>query len=871
MGEVYRAKDSTLKREVALKILPADVARDRERLARFQREAEVLASLNHPHIAQIYRLEHAGDTFALVMELVQGEDLSQRIARGPIPLNEALPIARQIADALEAAHEAGIIHRDLKPANIKVREDGTVKVLDFGLAKAVDPPAGTAAAGALRNSPTLTSPAMTGVGVILGTAAYMSPEQAQGRVADKRSDVWSFGCVLYEMLTGRRAFTGETASDTLAAVLRGEPDWNALPPQVPPPLRELIHGCLLRDRKARIGDISTALFLLRPMRVVVPDLDTHVPRPLQRWRRARLVLAGALIAAAIGAAVLWRREPPPSQVTRFSFALPQGQQLTVSLRSVAMSPDGTRLVYSADGGLFVRSMSDFEARAITGADPGIGPVFSPDGQSLAFYADSAIKRVGVDGGTAVTIVQVGAALSGMFWTGDHILFAQGHAVRRVRANGGKPELLLDLSTTDELAFGPQLLPDGDTLLFATAKRSSVGLGRLADAKVVVHSLKTGVRTPLIEGGSHAEYLPTGHIAYVAEGTLFAIPFDLAKLAVSGAAVPVVEGISLGTTFGTAQVAFSHSGSLVYVPGPRSASQQDLVQFDRKGNPEPLRLPAGKYEFPRVSANGTRVAFGTTDGKEAVVAIYDLSGASAPRRLTFGGNNRFPIWSGDLAVAFQSDREGDAAVWLQPADGGTAVRLTRPGADTVHVPESWSPDGSVLLFSATKDLVSSLWMFSRKDQKATPFSEVKDSSLPPDAVFSPDGRWVAYQVGRPGEVEGTTYVEPFPPTGTKNQIGPGGRPLWSRDGRELFFVPAPGRLMAVTVTTQPTFTVTNPVAVPRGFGAAAPATPRTFDIMPDGRIVSVGATGQSPSGSAPAQIRVVVNWFEELKTRVAVTK
>lgn len=467
----------------------------------------------------------------------------------------------------------------------------------------------------------------------------------------------------------------------------------------------------------------------------------------------------------------------------------------------------------------------------------------------------------------MTVVEVGPALSGLSWARDHILFAQGTAIKRVPPNGGKPELLLDLSSSDDLAFVPQLLPDGDTLLFATAKRSSVGLGRLADAQIVVHSHKTGVRKPLIESGSYAEYVPTGHIVYVSEGTLFAMPFDLAKLAVTGGAVPVVEGVSLGTTFSAAHFAFSNSGSLVYVPGPLSTSQQDLVRFDRKGTPEPLGLPPDKYEFPRVSPDGTRMAFGTTDGKEAVVSIYELSGASAPRRLTFGGNNRLPIWSGNLRVAFQSDREGDAAVWLQPADGGTAMRLTKPGPDTVHVPESWSPDGTVLLFCATKDFVSSLWTFSLRDRRATPFSEVIDSSLPTDAVFSPDGRWVAYQVGRPGEFEGTTYVEPFPPTGTKNQIGRGGRPLWSRDGKELFFVPAPSRLMAVTVATEPTFTITNPVAVPRGFGVAAPATPRTFDNMLDGRIVSVGPAGQSQSGSAPAQIRVVVNWFEELKAKV----
>ena len=380
----------------------------------------------------------------------------------------------------------------------------------------------------------------------------------------------------------------------------------------------------------------------------------------------------------------------------------------------------------------------------------------------------------------------------------------------------------------------------------------------------MQSLETGVRKPLLEGGSDARYVSTGHIVYASGGTLFAVPFDLSRLAVTGGAVSVVEGVRREVGSAGMSFVFSQSGSLVYVPGPVGSGQQDLVLFDRKGGVEALNLPHGRYDFPRVSPDGKRIVFETTDGKEAVVSIYELSRASSVRRLTFGGNNRFPIWSADGSrVTFQSDRDGDPAVFWQPADGGTADRLTTPEPGMSHTPESWSPDGEVLLFSATKDFVSSLWTFSLKDRKATPFGDVKGSALPTDAMFSPDGRWIAYQTGEVGMGEGETYVQPFPPTGAKHQIAHGGRPLWSRDGKELFFVPAPGQFMAVTINASPTFTFTNPVSVPRGFGVAIPASPRTFDMMADGRFVGV-APQQSQLGSGPAQIRVVLNWTEELK-------
>ena len=713
---------------------------------------------------------------------------------------------------------------------------------------------------------------MTRVGVILGTAAYMAPEQAKGRPADKRSDVWAFGAVLYEMLTGKRAFEGEDVSDTLAAVLRGEPDWNALPPTLPASMRSLLEGSLKKDRRERIADISTAHFLLSHRDTVETVTQVSRPLPWPAWRHTALVIVSVAFGGA-AATGLWKLKPSPVvPVTRFAISLPPGQQLTLSRQAVGLSPDGTRMVYAAEGRLYLRAMSELESRAIAGTEDGINPVFSPDGQSLVFWADSTLKRIAVSGGVPVTVCPT-SPLSGISWGSDGILFAQmGTGIMRVSPNGGKPEVLVGLNASEGLVHGPQMLPDGATLLFTIAQGSAAAAGdRWDKARIVVQSLKTRERKTLIEGGADARYVSTGHLVYALGGTLFAVPFNLGKLEVIGGPVPIVEGVrrATGVSVGTAHFAFSNSGSLVYVPGPVSAGKQELFLFDRQGGAEALKLPPGSYGYPRVSPDGKRLAFETSDGKEAMVSIYELSDMSSVRRLTFGGNNRFPIWSADgQHVAFQSDRDGDPAVFWQSVDGGPAERLTKPDPGTSHVPESWSPTGDIMLFSVTKGPATSLWMLSVQDRKVTRFDDVRSASFPTDAVFSPDGRWVAYQTGESGAGEGTTYVQPFPPSGTKHQIARGGRPLWSRDGKELFYVPAPGQFMAVTVRTQPGFTFANPVAVPRGFGIADPASPRPFDITPEGRIVGVATAGQSRVRSTePAQIQVVLNWIEELKQRV----
>jgi serine/threonine-protein kinase len=874
MGEVYRATDTNLKRQVAIKVLPASVAADPERLARFQREAEILAALNHPNIAHIHGLEKSHGTVALVMELVEGPTLADRIANGPIPLDEALSIAKQIAEALEAAHEQGIIHRDLKPANIKVRDDGTVKVLDFGLAKALEPVSGKGAD--VTASPTITSPAMTRMGVILGTAPYMSPEQAKGRPANKRSDVWAFGCVVYEMLTGKRAFAGDDVADTLAAVLRGEPDWSALPQNVPPAVRTLLVRCLEKERVRRLADISVPLFLLSEP-AVLPALNTPAARPRPWWLRAIPAVGVAIVAGGLAGLAVWRLQAsPPRPITRFAFTLGDGQQFTTTgFRSVAMSPDGSQMAYVANNRLYLRSMSELEARPIAGTEIGqaVNPVFSPDGRSLAYWApiDRTLKRIDVTGGMPVTICPVGRAPYGVNWGPEGIVFGESQGSRgvlRVSANGGTPEQLVSVNA-DEAAGDPQMLPGGQSVLFTLAT-GTVEANRWEwdTAHIVVQSLKSTERKTLIQVGSDARYLPTGHIVYAVAGTLFAVPFDLQRLAVTDGRTPVVEGVMRGGLLsGSAHFSVSNTGSLIYIPGPVSVASgdRDLALFDRQGAVERLKLPPGPYQHPRISPDDKQVAFGKDDGKEASVWVYELSGTSAPRQLTFGGRNKFPIWSDDgQHVAFQSDREGDLGIFWQRSDGtAPAERLTKADPGTSHVPESWWPKSDRFSFGITKGSSTSLWTRSLKDEKVTALGVVQ-SAFPTSSVFSPDGRWIAYTAGQ-AENPGV-FVQPFPGPGSPYQISDAVDPLWSRDGTELFFYQYPRSFSSVSISTQPSFTVGTPTPVGSAVPLPGAGGPRNYDVTGDGKRF-IGTMRHVLPGTGAHQIQVVLNWSEELKQRV----
>ena len=872
MGEVYRARDTKLGRDVALKVLPESVIQDAERLSRFRREAQLLAALNHPHIGGIYGFGEDDGKLFLVLELIEGETLAARLQRGALPVAEALDIAREIAAALEAAHDKAIVHRDLKPSNIAFSADGTVKVLDFGLAR---PTAGSSAApdANVMNSPTITSPlTLTGLGVILGTAAYMSPEQAKGAVADKRADVWGFGCVLYEMLTGRRAFPGEDVTDTLAAVIRSQPDWTALPVSLPPAVRTLLEGCLEKDRRKRIADLSVARFVLeRRVELATPAARVQAARPL--WSLALLLLGAAGLGAA--AAAWWGREtPPPLRVTRFTIAVPEGRSISLVRRALTISPDGSKIAYASDGRVFLRSMTELEPRQIAAADAPTQPTFSPDGQWVAFWAEGALRRVAVTGGSPVTICDASPSPLSVSWSDSGIIYVDGvKGIVRVSPNGGTPEVLVARNDADGLMHLPQVLPDGDTLMFAIGRRPGPLANFWDAAQIVAQSLATGRRKVLIEGGSNPVYVRTGHIVYTVEGTLMAVPFDVPALEVRGSPVPVVEGVrrAAPAAGGEAQFAISESGALVYVPGPARTGDEDVFLYGKDGTVASLQLPKGRYAYPRVSPDGRWLAFEGYDGKESTIAVYQLSGAAAPRRLTFGGNNRFPIWNRDgKRVVFQSDRDGDAGIFWQPLDGGSPERLTTAEPGTTHIPESWSPIADVFLYSVNRGPASELWMFSPGERKATRFGDVGSAGFPTNALFHPNGRWVAYQAGDAGSGEATLFVQPFPPTGTKYQIDRGGRPMWSADGRQLFFVPAPGQFRVVNVTLEPTFATTAPTHLPRPFGLSPPASPRNYDILPDGRIVGINSAGD-PGAASVAQINVVQNWFEELKARVTTPK
>ena len=888
MGQVYRATDTTLGRQVAIKLLPDAFASDPERMARFEREAQTLASLNHPNIAAIYGFEKSSGTNALVMELVEGDDLAQRIARNAIPLDEALPIAKQIADALEAAHDQGIIHRDLKPANIKVREDGTVKVLDFGLAKVAEP--AVASSSTLSLSPTITTPAMTQAGLILGTAAYMSPEQAKGRAADKRSDVWAFGCVLYEMLAGRRAFDGEDTSDTLASVLKTDPDWTALGADVPQAIRTLIQRCLAKDRRLRIADMSVVSFVLTERASLDPTTASRATMlaSANSWQKHLVPVAAAAIGTAVVVAIAARRLapfPPESRVAKFSLTLPNGQQLaSTTRRVVAISPDGEQLAYVASTSLYVKGIGDFDGHAIPGVETEgvLNPVFSPDGRSVAFFSqtDRSMKRIAVTGGAPATICPGVINPFGLTWGANGLVFGQAaQGVFRCAANGGNPEQLVKIAD-GELAHGPQILPGGEWVLFTLAKDTD-GVERWEKARIVAHSLRSGERRTLIEGASDARFVSTGHLVYGVGGRLYAVRFDQVQVTTQGEPVLVVDGVrrAVGAASGSLQFSISESGDLLYVPGPARASLDfAFVLADRTGKVTPVKLPVGRYVHVRASRDGTRLAADTDDGKEANVYTYEFAGTRGLNRLTFGGRNLFPVWAPDgQHLAFQSNRGGTPAIYVQRIDGTGLQQLTKPEKDEAHIPESWSPDGKYLSYAVLKDGWHTLWTLSIGDGKAERFGDV-ESSEPLGSVFAPGGGWIAYHSLPRGASPQTTssgvFVEPFPRTGSRYQapkIQRDFQPVWSVDGNELFYISATvtGQLDAAPFTTKAGLVFETPTRFQFTLNAGRISTmTRAFDVLPGGRFVGLAAEGgEQRSGIGNTEMRIVLHWFEELNQRV----
>jgi eukaryotic-like serine/threonine-protein kinase len=847
MGEVYRARDAKLGRDVALKVLPEAFARDAERMARFQREAKVLASLNLPNIASIYGLEDSGATHALVMELVEGPTLADRIKAGPIPIDEALRIAKQMTEALEYAHERGIVHRDLKPANVKVTSDDVVKVLDFGLAKAIE---GDAASIDIATSPTMSRMA-TLAGVLLGTAAYMSPEQAKAKSVDRRADIWAFGCVLYEMLTGKMAFHGESVTDTLAAVIKEEPDWSQLPAATPVRVRVLLQRCLQKDPKQRLRDIGDARISLDEVLAGAPDLApagaARISAPL--WRRALPWALGFLAAAAAGAAG-WVLKPSPSKpVTRTVINLPPGQQLAGFGNLVlAISPDGSQLAYVATtqgaGGetqrIYLRAMNSLEANPIPGTEGAVDPFFSPDGQWLGFFADGKMKKISVSGGAAQILTDDSTPEGGSWSSQGTIVFSAGaQFLQQVSDAGGIPQPLTHLEKGEIGNIWPESLPGGKAVVFEGGRG------------VVAAPIGTSERRNLTQGGVSPRYSSSGYLIYGQAGNLMAVPFDPQRLEVKSTPVPVVQDVMQNPDPAPAQYSVSATGSLVYVPGSAQAGQSKLVWVSRKGTEQPLPSPARNYGALRLSPDGRRVAL-DSGGQ---VWLYDLA-RDTLTRFTFEGGT-VPVWTPDeKRIAFSSNRDGPLNLYWQMADGsGGLERLTT--SEHLQIPLSWSPNGQLLSFIEF-DPGAAIWVLRLSDRKAQPFLQITANESVPQ--FSPDGRWMAYVSDESGRNE--IYVQPYPGPGGKWQISTdgGNEPVWNRNGRELFYRSG-DKMMAVDVTAQPSFVAGKPKMLFEGRYVSTNVP--EFDVSPDGqRFLMLKPVTQEQA--APAQINVVLNWSEELK-------
>ena len=888
MGEVYRATDTRLGRAVALKFLSQAVAADPDRLARFQREAHVLAALNDTHIAAIYEFEHeaGGQPPFLVMELVEGEDLSRRIARGAIPIDEALPMAMQIAEALEVAHNAGVIHRDLKPANIKVRPDGTVKVLDFGLAKIADSVA-SSSNHQLSLSPTITSPAqLTGHGVVLGTAAYMSPEQAKGRAVDKRADIWAFGAVLYEMLTGRRCFAGEDVSETMAAILRATPDWSALPAATPPALRRLIRRCLEKDLRVRLPDIAVARIELQEATTGSPEDAPAPPSTIVAHRSPAIRLlpyaAAIVLAAFTGVSVWWLMRPvnAPRPQVRLTIHLPEDQRFTIFNRGViAISPDGLRVAYAANQRLYLRALEQEPATPMPGTESQNvqnapqSPFFSPDGQWVAYYQDGQLKKVSVNGGAPIAIGEVPNYFGASWGPDDRILLGAGGTlgILQITAGGGTAEPLVTPAEGERLTQ-PHALPGGDWILY-TNNPVGASLGTL-----VVHSRMTGEKRELLDNVEDVRYVQSGHLVFMRANALFAQAFDTDTRTVHGEPVEILAGVASAPGYSLAHADVSSSGTLVFIAAtnPARSLTSSLVQVARDGTRAVLATVTGLAWFPRYSPDGRRIAFGLSEVSDlnSPSDLWVIDAARGARtRVTFAENTRFyPIWSRDgTRLTFANGTGLTNRLQSALADGsGGLESLTDTTAR--RFPTSWSRDGRALAFfagpAAPPDF-RDLWMLHAEGDQwtATPF--VRTPFDERGAIFSPSGRWVAYVSNKSGSDD--IYARPFPGPGAEVTISVGGgaEPVWGPAGDELFYRHE-STLIVVRIAERggsldvgsPTLVFNDPYRHDTGVAQAV----ANYDIAPDGKRFVMVEEPQGLTAPQIARIEVVLNWLDELKRR-----
>jgi len=848
MGVVYRAHDTRLNRAVAIKILRSDVATDPDRLARFQREALLLAALNHPNIAAIYGLEeHAGQVF-LVLELVEGETLARRITRGALETRDAIDIAKQIARAIEEAHEKGIVHRDLKPANVKVTSDGVIKVLDFGLAKALS--GDNSDAGP-------TGDQLTREWMILGTPAYMSPEQGRGEAVGGAADIWAFGCVLFEMLTGVRAFGESTPSEVRSAVLRGETPWATLAPRVPPLLRTLVNGCLESNPRNRLRHIRDARLLLD---AIAPESGTsfadmangssRLPPGLSSVATVGLIVMGLVVGLAMAR---WLAPTEPLSAVRLPTAPPFGLQPSFAFGpSVAVSPDGRSVVYALATGtttlLYVKRLDELEARQIAGTQGARNPFFSPSGQWVGFHdqAHRKIKKVSLSGGEPVAVADSDFQGGAAWAPDDTILFASNYGLVRVPAGGGTPQIVTKSDAGQH--WWPTMLPGGQVALFS----SLPARGSFDEADILAVGLTGGSPKLVLKSAYFPHYAPTGHLIFVQGDSVLAAPFDPKTVSVTGPAVTLLKGVWISSWTGYADFAFSDTGTLVYLSGGPNPNKASLVSVDRAGKSSALIDQPRAYRLPRVSPDGLQVAVALVD-QQVDIWTYDLLRKTLNRLTDSPSWDAYPLWQPGMRwIAFSSMRDGPASIYRQDLRTGAVEKLVASEHPTY--PASWSPDGRLLAYGEENPQTGfDIWIYDVDSRSKTLFlrTPYNESS----AEFSPDGRFIAYESGEAGE-QTEIYVRPYPETNPRRKVSVNGgtSPRWGAHGKELFYRVG-GKVMAMTVDTTADLV----------FGAARELFDGpygAYDALPNGQ--SFVIVKEMADGDPPTRINFVLNWFDELK-------
>ena len=875
MGEVYRARDTRLERTVAIKILPAHLSHDLEARDRFNREARAISSLSHPNICHLYDVGEQDGTSYLVMEYLEGETLADRLRKGPLPLDQFLKIGIEICEGLEKAHRSGVVHRDLKPGNIMLTKNGT-KLMDFGLAKAIPTTTPSPGLTASFDTPAGSEP-LTARGTVVGTFQYMAPEQLEGREADARSDIFSLGAVLYEIVTGKRAFDGKSPFSVASAILgKDPPPISSIKPMTPPALDHAVRRCLAKDREDRWHTVRDVGFELKWIAETDSTAEGTVPAVAQHRFRHWLAwgIASLLMLATIGLAIaLFLRTPKPPQPVRLSADIGVDARIDIGHGpSVVLSPDGAKLAFVASGSdqtrrLYVRPLDELRATALSGTEDAEEPFFSPDGQWLGFFADRKLKKISVEGGAAVTICDVPNGRGASWSENGSIVFVPGvrAALSEVSSAGGAPRPLtiLDQPAAEVSQLWPQWLPGSKTVLFTSSGQAS----QFEDADIVVYTISSGQRKTLLHGGYFARYVPSGHILYMHEGTLFLVPFDPRSLEVTGTPVPVHDGISANPGDGSAQFSLSESGTMAYVAGHSQRQLASIEWMDRQGNFTPLRETPGDYYAPALSPDGKRLALAINDGKRIDIWVYELA-HDTMTRLTFAGNNLSPIWTpdGQRITCRLLQKGGGSDLYCTRADGtGGTLQLTHTKARRFL--GSWHPDGRLLAFDQGTSVNSSIFTLAIGGSEKEGWTPGEPQPLPggssseDEASFSPDGRWLAYRSDESGDFE--IYVRSYPGPGGKWQISTAGGavPKWSNNSKELLYRTQENQIMVVTYAASgDSFHADKPqLWSPGQFSDRLGAV--NFDLSPDGKrvVLRVPASENPPI----TKLTFVFNFFDEL--------